>query len=58
MGRTTNLALLALTGMALVTGVVAFTMGTAPVWFVVTTHAVVGFGIVVLTIGAPIPKIL
>ena len=49
MGRTTNLALLALTGMALVTGVVAFTMGSAPVWFVVTTHAVVGFGVVVLT---------
>ena len=46
--RRTNLALLGLTLLALVTGFAAFAIGTSSGWFVVVSHAVLGLGTALL----------
>src|ERR1700710_206474 len=47
-GRRTNLALLALLPLAIVTGAVTFLVGSGPIAFVVIAHGVVGLALLVL----------
>jgi hypothetical protein len=48
-GRRTNLALLALLAVALLTGALAFAIGGGWAWWAVAAHAVAGFGILLLS---------
>jgi hypothetical protein len=47
-GRSTNLALLAVLALALLTGFLAYAIGSAWGWWVVAAHGVVGLGLVLL----------